>query len=80
MQDPLPHRQFKSDDGQLWDVWEVRPEMAYNPYLREPWLCFENRVGERFRFAPIPHGWEEVSDGVLRVILSVAEPAPKRER
>src|SRR5438128_1458456 len=71
--DHVPHRQFKTDDGEIWDVWEVRPETAYNPFLREPWLCFENKKGERFRFTPIPQGWaEEASDAVLRVILSVA--------
>lgn len=77
MPDPIPHRQFKSEDGQLWDVWEVHPGQD-EPYVRERWLCFENPDGERWRFAPIPHGWEEVSDQVLRVILSVSAPVARR--
>jgi hypothetical protein len=78
MPEPIPHRQFKTDDGTVWDVWEVRPNDTEAPYVREAWLCFESQAGDRWRFAPIPHGWEEVSDGVLRVILSVAGPVPKR--
>jgi hypothetical protein len=77
MPDPVPHRQFKTDDGQRWDVWEIRPDPT-SETLREAWLCFENGAGERWRFAPIPHGWEEVSDGVLQVILSVSLPVPAR--
>jgi hypothetical protein len=73
----VPHRQFKSDDGDLWDVWEVSPQVGQTD-IHEPWLCFENQRGERWRFSPIPHGWDETSDAVLRVLLSVAAPAPKR--
>lgn len=77
LRDPVPHRQFVGDDGQVWNVWEVRAETAYNAYLRDPWLCFENQKGERFRFTPIPQGWaDEASDAVLRIILSVAGPVP----
>ena len=80
MLEHIPHRQFKSDDGQLWDAWEVHPENAGDDDVRERWLCFENQAGERWRFAPIPHGWDEVSDAVLRVLLSVAARAPGRRK
>ncbi len=39
--------------------------------LEHGWLCFQAGL-ERRRFAPIPTGWEELPDGVLRVMLSVA--------
>lgn len=45
------------------------------PELREGWLCFQSHTEKR-RFAPIPPNWYELPDGVLRVMLDVATPAP----
>jgi hypothetical protein len=46
-------------------------------------LCFQSG-SERRRFAPIPFGWFELPDGVLRVMLDIARPvaasAPPRPR
>jgi hypothetical protein len=41
--------------------------------LEHGWLCFQTGQ-ERRRFAPIPPGWFELPDGVLRVMLGVARP------
>jgi hypothetical protein len=48
------------------------------PELREGWLCFQSALEKR-RFAPIPPEWHELPDGVLRVMLEVATPAPAAE-
>lgn len=39
--------------------------------LEEAWLCFQAGT-ERRRFAPIPPGWAELPEAVLRVMLDVA--------
>ena len=51
------------------------PTVSVYPELREGWLCFQS-VTEKRRFAPIPPDWYDLPDGVLRVMLEVATPAP----
>jgi len=41
--------------------------------LQNGWLCFQAGF-ERRRFAPIPPDWSELPDGVLRVMLEIANP------
>jgi len=57
-----------------------------DPALERGWLCFQAGE-ERRRFAPIPPGWDELPDGVLRVMLDIANrvsvgatPADQRPR
>ena len=76
MLDEIPHKRFKAEDGRTWTVWQVEPDDRAMEYLREGWLCFESEE-ERRRFAPIPHGWENMGDAVLRVLLSVSAPAQR---
>lgn len=48
------------------------PERFYvDPDLEGGWLCFQSG-GVRRRFAPIPPHWQELPDGVLRVMLDIA--------
>lgn len=42
-----------------------------DPALARGWLCFQ-AGDERRRFAPIPVKWDELPDGVLRVMLDIA--------
>jgi hypothetical protein len=44
-----------------------------DPALERGWLCFQHEE-ERRRFVPVPPHWEEVPDGVLRVMLEIATP------
>ena len=47
--------------------------LPLDPLLENGWLCFMTGV-ERRRFAPIPSAWWELPDGVLRVMLEIANP------
>ena len=47
-------------------------------YMLMGWLCFESN-GDRRRFAPIPYGWEFLSDELLRFLLGVAEPVRRTQ-
>src|SRR5262245_58234593 len=49
----------------------ARPSV--DPLLENGWLCFQAGF-ERRRFAPIPPDWSELPDGVLRVMLEIANP------
>lgn len=42
-----------------------------DPALERGWLCFQTGE-ERRRFAPIPPNWDDLPDGVLRVMLDIA--------
>jgi hypothetical protein len=80
-------RHFADSHGLEWDVWDVHPRdipsrpmtdvngrsdtaVAHN--LTDGWLCFQ-AGRERRRFAPIPWHWDELPDGVLRVMLDVSD-------
>ena len=81
----MPKRQFHDATGASWDVWDVRPSdaressvpktsiLSLDPLLENGWLCFQAGP-ERRRFAPIPPAWWELPDGVLRVMLEIANP------
>lgn len=45
--------------------------ISLDPALERGWLCFQ-AGSERRRFAPIPPNWNELPDGVLRVMLDIA--------
>jgi len=47
--------------------------LPLDPMLQNGWLCFQAGV-ERRRFAPSPPDWWELPDGVLRVMLEIANP------
>jgi len=48
---------------------------SLDPLLENGWLCFQAGLARR-RFAPIPPNWWELPDGVLRVMLEIANPVP----
>ena len=56
-----------------------QPRAVVREDLRDGWLAFRSDVEHRRR-APIPEGWEEMSEEELREILAAAEPgsAPRR--
>jgi hypothetical protein len=93
--DYVAHRRFQDSDGRFWDLWEIaaggirnagssydrrhssRDSDESDP-LATGWLCFESR-GERRRFAPIPYGWELLSDDLLGFLLGISEPVKRLE-
>lgn len=68
----------RADPGQPADNREPANESpSVHPELRDGWLCFQSAT-ERRRFAPIPLGWRELPDSVLRVTLDIATPVAQR--
>jgi hypothetical protein len=49
-----------------------------DPGLEEGWLCFDAGT-QRRRYAPIPPNWLELPDGVLRMMLDIANPVDASE-
>lgn len=76
-------REFTSDDGRPWQVWDITPEKMHpstraEDYLQgvlDGWLVFESTDGEgKARLYPIPGMWAEADEGELRAMLRRAEP------
>jgi hypothetical protein len=75
-------REISDENGNLWQVFDVHPAneaRALNEKYVGGWLCFLSDKGRR-RVAPIPDGWEDMSDGALRRLLSVAPPTGESPR
>jgi hypothetical protein len=74
-------REFTDQQGRRWLVYTVGTEVhgveASRRYLpdeyRRGWLAFES--GERkLRLAPVPPGWSDMTDVMLRELLTQARP------
>jgi hypothetical protein len=84
--DDLPSsREIEDERGVRWLVFMVHPSAtAGRPVIREQyrsgWLSFDSGVETR-RTAPIPVGWEKMTNAQLRALLARAEVArPGRRR
>ncbi|HEV3052770.1 MAG TPA: hypothetical protein VGX50_20820, partial [Longimicrobium sp.] len=74
-------RSFVDAHGVQWQVWEVRPTISVDgvaapgAHLKEEmaggWLAFQAGTVRR-RAAPIPLGWERMSDVELAALCSRA--------
>ncbi|MDB4879872.1 MAG: hypothetical protein JWL60_1318 [Gemmatimonadetes bacterium] len=52
--------------------------MRVSPDMREGWLAIRSHT-ERRRIAPIPAGWQELSDeALLRLVARADSPGPRR--
>jgi hypothetical protein len=76
-------REFVDEKGVRWQVWATRPpEEAARTLaaeLRAGWLTFEAGPIRR-RLAPIPGGWDGMSDERLGRLCASARPMPPRPR
>jgi hypothetical protein len=77
-------RSFHSQDGTLWNVWNVVPTLVHNDRkvalstgMTSGWLCFESG-GVKRRIVPAPDGWEEWSDDELDSALATAQAVERR--
>jgi hypothetical protein len=64
--------------AQRW--WRVREVRGVDPCLLPAsycagWLTFECEDGARRRLAPIPRGWDDLSETALQALLALARPA-----
>jgi hypothetical protein len=85
----MAHRTFEDSDGTNWEVWEVRPRVAYRRPHRSHGevLAGLGRVGpelahgwlafqsheQKRRLAPIPVGWQDGDDDALRALCHKAK-------
>jgi hypothetical protein len=77
-------RSFQSQDGTLWNVWNVVPTLVHNDRkvalstgMTSGWLCFESG-GVKRRIVPAPEGWEEWSDDELESALATSQLVERR--
>ena len=75
-------RELKDAEGIEWSVFEVKRasgarDLLVPGLMRTGWLCFENGTQKK-RIAPIPAGWEELSDAALLALARDVSPQPKR--
>jgi hypothetical protein len=78
-------REFRDANGVEWRVWATIPEtsalvrVAYGPLggLEAGWLTFECVKGRK-RLAPVPTGWDTLSDAELERWCSEATAPPAR--
>ena len=72
-------REFTDSKGVDWRVWNTRPSISllYGEELRNGWLTFESPT-ERRRLAPIPGGWEDVSNDRLELMCRAASEVSSR--
>jgi hypothetical protein len=79
----MAHRRIVDKQDQVWDVWEVTTSASASrrilvqPDLQGGWLAFQ--CGEqRRRLAPLPIGWDELSDHALVALMDTAPPIEPR--
>ena len=75
-------REIKDANGVSSLVFAVRPSIpggspTVRERYREGWLAFESETETR-RSAPIPPGWETLTDAQLLTLWTSAEVAPRR--
>ena len=58
---------------------DPEPRVRVSPGLERGWLVFESRA-ERRRLAPIPGGWERLSERELEALCERAATLPARRR
>lgn len=84
----MAHRRIVDNESQVWDVWEVRTSAAsprrilVQSELQDGWLAFQCG-DQRRRLAPLPVGWDELSDRALLGLMdqaSLIQPRVVRAR
>jgi hypothetical protein len=76
----MAYREFVDGDGVAWRAWETRPGSGANvrPALAAGWVSFES-ADERRRLAPVPEGWDGLSDEDLLGWLASASPTARSD-
>ena len=71
-------------DGIEWTIWNVVPgsisrleKMGVGLAFQSGWLVFDSGAQKR-RLAPVPLGWDELTDGELALLIGRAEPIPPK--
>jgi hypothetical protein len=80
----MAHREFTDTRQVAWQVWDVHPSgsahgVRVQSVYANGWLAFESPL-ERRRLAPIPDGWEALSEELLQRLCAEATPVPERRQ
>jgi len=77
-------REFRDENGEEWVVFLTARSVARDQHLpeeyREGWLVFESAHGEKRRLAPVPIGWDTLSDRDLSGLCAEAVPQSARKK
>ena len=75
----MASRDFADATGMSWRVWNTVPisGAVINPGFEKGWLTFESDDGSLRRLAPVPPGWEELSEERLRLLLRNSNAVPR---
>jgi len=75
----MASRDFDDATGTSWRVWNTVPisGAVITPGFEKGWLTFESSSGALRRLAPIPEGWERLSDDRLIILLRNASGVPR---
>lgn len=77
-------REFRDAAGVPWAVFFTARSIARDHHLpeeyREGWLAFESAYGEKRRLAPVPEGWEALTDEELAAHCARATPQATRRK
>jgi len=79
----MAHRQITDSDEKVWDVFEVTTptsatrRVLVQADLQSGWLAFQCGE-ERRRLAPLPAGWDGLSDDALLGLRDQASPITPR--
>jgi hypothetical protein len=75
----MASRLFDDGVGMKWRVWSTVPisGAVINPGFDKGWLTFESDEGALRRLAPIPEGWEDLSEMRLVGLLQRSNEVPR---
>ena len=75
----MASRNFSDPSGVNWHVWNTIPVSGavINPGFDKGWLTFEFEAGALRRLAPVPPGWENLSEERLVLLLRNAKEVPR---
>lgn len=72
-------RDFRDGRGVSWRVWSTVPisGAVITAGFEKGWLTFESDSGALRRLAPVPAGWEDVSNERLDLLCRAATEVPR---
>lgn len=75
----MASRNIADSAGTNWHVWNTVPisGAVINPGFEKGWLTFESEHGALRRLAPVPPGWDKLSDERLVALLATAKVVPR---
>ena len=79
----MAHRKIVDNEEKEWDVWAVTTptssarRVLVQAELQAGWLAFQCG-DQRRRLAPLPPGWDEMSDHALLELMGQANPIQPR--